>query len=153
MHDPRGSSPFDTESFHHTGIVVRDIEKAIDHLESLGMGPFRMRDGRRWVDVVFRGDLHGQPAEWSVKISNAQVGDHEIELLQPCGGASVLQEFLDEHGEGVHHIAYLVDDVRGSMERLAGHGLEVLTSANLDTRGFAYLRTGQAGVVVEIRFR
>jgi methylmalonyl-CoA/ethylmalonyl-CoA epimerase len=145
--------PFKARDFHHTGIVVADVDRAIEHLESLGIGPFGMPGGERWVDVSFNGELHGRPAEWSVKISNARVGEHEIELLQPSGGESVLQEFLDERGEGVHHVAYLVDDVKGELQKLVDAGLEVLTSANLDTRGFAYVRTGVGDVVVEIRFR
>jgi catechol 2,3-dioxygenase-like lactoylglutathione lyase family enzyme len=147
------TSPFDSRNFHHTGIVVGDIDRAIEHLESLGIGPFVMRGGQKWIDIPFKGELHGRPAEWSVKISNATVGEHELELLQPSGGESVLQEFLDERGEGVHHIAYLVDDVKGEVQRLADQGMEILTSANLDTRGFAYIRTSAGGVVIEIRFR
>ena len=153
MLNPHSTSPFTAENFHHTGVIVRDIDAAIAHLESLGIGPFGMRDGAKWIDIPFKGELHGAPAEWSVKISNARVGDHEIELLQPSGGASVLQEFLDERGEGVHHIAYLVDDVPGELATLVAQGVEVLTSANLDTRGFAYIQTKAGGLVVEIRCR
>ena len=100
-------TPFSAENFHHTGVVVKDIDKAIAYLESIGIGPFGMPENQKWINIPFKGELHGKPAEWSVKISNADVGDLQIELLQPSGGPSVLQEFLDESGEGVHHIAYL----------------------------------------------
>lgn len=153
MQDPFATSPFKAENYHHTGVVVSDIDKTIAYLQFLGIGPFGMPDGRKWIDIPFKGELHGHPAEWSVKISNARVGEHEIELLQPSGGASVLQEFLDEHGEGVHHLAYLVDDVRGEVEKLVNLGVEVLTSANLAGRGFAYIRTSPGGMVIEIRCR
>jgi methylmalonyl-CoA/ethylmalonyl-CoA epimerase len=153
MHEPPAALPFQASDFHHTGIVASDIDGAIEHLESLGIGPFCMPGGKKWVDIPFKGELHGRPAQWSVKISNARVGEHEIELLQPSGGESALQEFLVEHGEGVHHIAYLVDDVKRQLQRLIDRGVEVLTSANLDTRGFAYVRTSPGGLVVEIRFR
>jgi methylmalonyl-CoA/ethylmalonyl-CoA epimerase len=153
VQDPSATTPFKAKDFHHTGVVVRDIENTIAHLETLGIGPFGMRGGQKWIDVPFKGELHGRPAEWSVRISNTRVGEHELELLQPSGGASALQEFLDEHGEGVHHFAYLVDDVRGEMRRLVEQGVEVLTSANLDARGFAYVKTSTGGMVVEIRAR
>ena len=151
MHPAVANSPFKQENFHHTGVVVKDIDNAIAYLESLGIGPFSMPDNVKWVDIPFKGELHGKPAEWSVKISNASVGNHEIELLQPSGGPSILQEFLDEHGEGVHHVAYLAENVKKELEKLSGHGIEILTSANLDTGGFAYIRTGNAGMVIEIR--
>lgn len=145
---------FKSEDFHHVGIIVKDMDKTIEYLEASGIGPFGMmgRD-EKWFNVPFKGELHGKPAEWTVKISSAKVGDIEIELLEPSGGESVLQEFLDEHGEGVHHIAYLSDNVKGDVERAVAQGAELLTSANLDTRGFAYLKTREGGAVVEIRFK
>jgi len=147
-------SIFKSEDFHHVGVIVKDMDQTIACLESIGIGPFGLmgRD-EKWFNVPFKGELHGKPAEWTVKISSAKVGDTEIELLQPSGGDSVLQEFLDEVGEGVHHIAYLSDNVRGDVEKAIAQGAELLTCANLDTRGFAYLKTKEGGIVVEIRFR
>ena len=147
-------SPFKPQDFHHTGVIVRDMDKAIEYLESTGIGPFGMMGGQKWIDIPFKGELHGKPAEWKVKISNAKIGDAELELLQPSGGESALQEFLDNHGEGLHHIGYLADDVRSEMEKLKKQGIKVITSANLDGRGFAYMDTGAVGgIVTEIRFR
>jgi methylmalonyl-CoA/ethylmalonyl-CoA epimerase len=153
MEDPFATSPFKGRDFHHTGIIVSDMDKAVEYLESLGIGPFAMPGGQKWVEIPFNGELHGKPAEWRVRISNTKVGEHEIELLQPSGGASALQEFLDERGEGVHHIAYLADDVQGEIRKLVNQGMEVLTSANLATRGFAYIKTSTGGMVIEIRSR
>jgi methylmalonyl-CoA/ethylmalonyl-CoA epimerase len=147
------NTPFKSEDFHHVGVIVRDMDKTIEHLEAIGIGTFGITDDQKWVNVSFKGEFRGKPAEWSVKISNTKVGDTEIELLQPSGGESVLQEFLDEKGEGVHHIAYLVDDVKGEVAKLEKQGLKRLTSANLDTRGFAYFETVEGGIVIEIRFR
>ena len=144
---------FKSENFHHVGVIVKDMDKTIACLEAIGIGPFGLMDDRKWIDIPFKGELHGKPAEWKVKISSTKVGNTEIELLQPSGGESALQEFLDEQGEGVHHIAYLSDDVRGEMDKMLAQGAELLTCANLDTRGFAYFKTGEGGVVIEIRCR
>jgi len=147
-------TPFKPENYHHVGVIVKDIEKTIKYLSSIGIGPFGMPDGTLYVEVPFKGELHGKPAEWKVKISNAKVGNSELELLEPSGGESLLQEFLDTQGEGLHHIGYLVDDVRGEIEKLAKRGVKVLTSANLDERGFAYLDTGVAGgIITELRWK
>ena len=145
--------PFKKEDYHHTGVIVKDMDKTIEYLESIGIGPFGMMDGQKWVNVPFKGELHGKPADWTVRISNTRVGESELELLQPSGGESALQEFLDNNGEGVHHIAYLVDDVKGELEKLKKLGVKVITSANLDTRGFAYIETSVGGIIIEIRFR
>ena len=144
---------FKSEDFHHVGVIVKDMDKTIEHLETVGIGPFGMMGDQKWVNVTFKGELHGKPAEWSVKISSTKVGNTELELLQPSGGESALQEFLDEKGEGVHHVAYLVDDVPGEIAKLEKQGLKRLTSANLDTRGFAYFETVEGGIVIEVRFR
>jgi methylmalonyl-CoA/ethylmalonyl-CoA epimerase len=146
-------SLFKSQDFHHVGIVVKDIDKTVAYLESIGIGPFGMSPDTKWVNVPFKGELHGRPAEWTVKISSARIEEIEIELLEPSGGESVLQEFLDEHGEGVHHIAYLSDNVRGDTDKMIASGAELLTCANLDSHGFSYLKTQEGGVVVEIRFK
>jgi len=148
------NTPFKPGNYHHVGVIVRDMEKTIEYLSSIGIGPFGVEDGPLYVEVPFKGELYGKPAEWKVKISNAKIGDSELELLQPSGGESALQEFLDNHGEGLHHIGYLVDDVRGEVEKLKKQGVKVITSANLEGRGFAYMDTSAVGgIVTEIRFR
>ena len=68
---------------HHVGVVVKDINKAIAYLESLGIGPFGRPGGERVLELSFKGELHGKPAEWKTTISNAMMGDVELELLEP----------------------------------------------------------------------
>ena len=82
---------FKGENFHHVGVIVKDMDKTIACLESIGIGRFGLMGDRKWVDIPFKGELHGKPAEWKVKISSTRVGDTEIELLQPSGGESALQ--------------------------------------------------------------
>ena len=148
------NSPFNNQNYHHVGVIVKDMEKTIEYLSSLGIGPFGIKDGPLYVEVSFKGELHGKPAEWKVKISNAKLGNAELELLQPSGGKSALQEFLDNHGEGLHHIGYLVDDVGAETDKLVKQGVKVLTSAVGERGGFAYFETDAVGgIVTEIRSR
>lgn len=148
------NTPFKPENYHHVGVIVRDMEKTIEYLTSIGIGPFGMKDGPLYVEVTFKGELHGKPGEWKVKISNAKIGDAELELLQPSGGESAYQEYLDNHGEGLHHIGYLVDDVPAEMDKLVKQGVKVLTSAVGERGGFAYFETDViGGIITEIRSR
>ncbi len=148
------NSPFKPGEYHHVGVVVRDIEKTIEHLTALGIGSFGMPDGSPYIEESFKGMLHGRPAEWKLRISNAKIGDSELELLEPCGGESALQEFLDSRGEGLHHIGYLVDDVPAEMAKLDEHGIEVLTSGAGEKASFAYFETGAVGgIIIEVRSR
>lgn len=147
-----GDTSFKKEDFHHVGVIVRDIEKTIEYLTSIGIGPFGMPDGQLYIEEPFKGEFRGKPAEWKLKVSVARIGDSELELLEPFGGESAWQEFLDNHGEGLHHIAYLVDDVQAEIEKQVKRGVEVITSAKVGDGGFAYFDTGVVGgIVTEVR--
>jgi methylmalonyl-CoA/ethylmalonyl-CoA epimerase len=146
------NSPFKNKHYHHVGVIVKDMDKTIDYLTSLGIGLFHMPGGQKWVEVPFKGELRGQPAAWKVKISNARLGNSELELLQPSGGASLLQEFLDEHGEGLHHIGYITDNLERDVKILTEQGVKVLTSATTEKGGFAYFDSSiHGGIVTELR--
>ena len=144
-----GKSTFD--NFNHVGVVVRDMEKTIASLSSLGLGPFGMGEGGpSVVEVPFQGKLRGKPAEWKVKISMFKMGELDVELLQPSGGESALQDFIDSGNEGVHHVAYLVKDVDGETAKMVEQGAKVLTTGRATKGGFAYLETG-GGIIIEFR--
>lgn len=146
-------SSFRTTLPHHVGIVVRDIEKAITHLEALGFGPFKFDDEHKVFTVEFKGELHGRPAEWSTKISFAKMGSVELELLEPYEGDQALRETLDAQGEGPHHVGWLTTDLKGEIERATAKGAKVWTSSfPEDNIGFCYFEGSEVGnLVVELR--
>ena len=135
------------------GVVVRDIEKAIDYLEALGFGPFRFDDEHRVFALEFKGELHGEPAEWVTKISNAQMGEVQLELLEPCAGKQALQETLDTRGEGLHHIGWLTTDLQGDIDRAKARGAKVWTSSVVPGQpGFVYFEGSEVGnLALELR--
>lgn len=138
---------------HHVGLVVRDMDEAIAHFESLGVGPFKINDALRVITIPFKGELHGKPESWEVKISNAKMGDVELELLEPCGGKSALQESLDSTGEGLHHIGFLTSDLDGDIEKQLKLGAEIWTYSNPEgAPGFVYFKpTAVGGLAIELR--
>jgi methylmalonyl-CoA/ethylmalonyl-CoA epimerase len=138
---------------HHIGVVVRDIDHAIAHLEALGFGPFRFDDEHRVLAIDFKGELHGRPAEWTTKISNAEMGDVQLELLEPHSGDQALQETLDAQGEGLHHVGWLTTDLVGDIERAKARGAKVWTSSMVPGEpGFVYFESSEVGnFAVELR--
>ena len=138
---------------HHVGVVVRDINKAIAHLEALGFGPFTFDDEHKTFAIRFKGELHGRPAEWTTTISNGQMGDVQLELLEPTEGDQALKESLDAHGEGLHHIGWLSSDVKGEIERATAKGATVWTSAFPEGEpGFCYFEgSGLGNIAIELR--
>ena len=117
---------FPTRRLHHVGVVVKDIEKAIAQMEALGFGPFKFDDEHRTFAIDFKGELHGEPAEWTTLISNGMMGDVELELLEPVAGDQALKETLDAQGEGLHHIGWLTTDLQGDMEKAKARGRQGL---------------------------
>lgn len=146
-----GGSPY--RRLHHVGVVVHDMEKAIAHFESMGFGPFQFSEGVRTFTIDFTGELHGAPAEWSVKISNAKMGDIELELLEPDARASALRETLDATGEGIHHIGFLTDDFEADMADELQRGAKIWTmSKRTDAPSFLFFEPSTVGgVAIELR--
>lgn len=138
---------------HHIGVVVKDIEKAIAHLEALGFGPFRFDDEHKVFPIHFKGEFRGRPAEWVTRISNAKMGDVELELLEPTSGDQALKESLDAHGEGLHHIGWLSSDIKGEIEKAVAAGAKVWTSSFPEGQpGFCYFEpTEVGGIAIELR--
>jgi methylmalonyl-CoA/ethylmalonyl-CoA epimerase len=138
---------------HHVGVVVKDIEKAIAHLEALGFGPFKFDDEHRVFEIPFEGELHGKPVSWKTKISNAKMGPLELELLQPSSGDQALKETLDAQGEGLHHIGWLTGDLKGEIERATARGAKVWTSSfPVGNPGFCYFEGSDIGnLAIELR--
>jgi len=138
---------------HHVGVVVRDIEAAIAHLEALGFGPFKFDDDHKVFAIDFDGELHGKPAQWTTKISNALMGDVELELLEPYQGEQALKETLDAQGEGLHHIGWLTTDLKGDIERATAKGAKIwTTSIKPGQPGFVYFEGSDVGnIAIELR--
>lgn len=138
---------------HHVGVVVRDINKAIAHLEALGFGPFMFDDEHKTFTIDFKGELHGKPAEWKTTISNGWMGNVQLELLEPTEGPQALKETLDAQGEGLHHIGWLSSDVKSEIEKATGKGAKVWTSSFPEGQpGFCYFEgTGLGNIAIELR--
>ena len=138
-------TPF--SKFMHVGMVVRDIDKAIEHLSSFGIGPFEKHTSTPLIERQFR----GKPANWQTKRSTAKMGQLEIELLQPVEGESAAKEFLESKGEGIHHIGFAVDDLDREMAKLVRQGAKVVMSGKWAGGGFAYLEIDAiGGLIIEL---
>jgi catechol 2,3-dioxygenase-like lactoylglutathione lyase family enzyme len=137
-------SPF--SKLIQVGVVVKDLDKAVERLLSLGIGPFTPMllppDAEQW--------FRGKPLDAKFKISGARLGEIVLELIQPVEGESPHQEFLDSKGEGIQHIAFAVDDLDREVAKLTKQGVSVLLSANLRDVRVAYLDLGVGGLIIEL---
>jgi methylmalonyl-CoA/ethylmalonyl-CoA epimerase len=58
-----------------------------------------------------------------------QNGESKIELLAANNETSAIAKFIDKKGEGIHHIAFAVDDIYKEVERLKGEGFQAISEA------------------------
>ena len=129
----------------HVGVVVRNLDKAIDYYQSLGLGPFRQKD----ISVLTDKKMYGKPTDFELKMATAQMGPIMIELIQPVEEAPVQEEFLESKGEGINHIAFSVDDLDKEEAKLVEKGLEVILSVRRTTGGGgSYFDTREVGGVI-----
>jgi methylmalonyl-CoA/ethylmalonyl-CoA epimerase len=117
------------------GFVTRDVEKSIRAwIDNLGIGPWTVLTftEETMKNLKVDGKLLTEP--FKIIIAATQVGDTQIELIQPVYGATHLAKFLEEKGEGFHHIKEQVSD-----EQLPGF------LGHLRSRGIGVLQTGDVG--------
>jgi methylmalonyl-CoA/ethylmalonyl-CoA epimerase len=150
--EKKGSGQFTYTRLHHVGVVVKDLDKAIAYLESMGIGPFKVGDKRK-ITVSFKGELHGKPAEWKTTVSNADLPDVQMELLEPAEGDQALKESLDKTGEGLHHIGFITDDLDKEIAKFKKAGVKIWTMSK-DAKGSGFIYTDPSpvgGVAIEFR--
>jgi methylmalonyl-CoA epimerase len=124
----------------HLGLAVRDLDAAI----RLYRDVFGLPVSHRWVAEADR-----------MEAATFRVGDLEIELMQPLEEESPVGRFIARRGEGLHHVAYQVDDVADALERARGAGVDTIdreprTGGDGRTRiGFLHPRS-TFGVLTEL---
>lgn len=99
------------EKIEHIGIAVKDLEVS------------------NKIFAALFGTVHYKEEEVAsegVKTSFFKSGPNKIELLQAINPESPIAKFIDKKGEGVHHIAFAVADIKAEIERLKTAGFVVL---------------------------
>jgi len=137
------------------GIVIADRDRTTQLLTSLfGIGPFRLVEWPDRADSKYY--YRGVEEHIRIKQAFVQLGDVEVELIQPVEGRSGYGDFLKQTGGGIHHILFEVNDLDPVVEELAKSGVTVLqagTGIRPGTR-WALLDTREMlGFYVELRHR
>ena len=123
-------------------LVVNDLEKSMrEYSETMGWGPWTIYEYKtpRLHDTIVRG---ASPGAFTWIGAETPVGSTYVELLQPLEGPSIFREFIDQHGEGLHHIGYWAKTMEEAEEikrTFASRGVPVLMSAWIDQVYFYYL--------------
>ena len=107
-------SPF--SKFDHVGIVVRDMDKAVEYYQSLGIGPL---EPSKRAHLVTDRKVYGKPAD-DVKTKSriTQIGQSYLEMIQPVSGESIQKKFLEAKGEGINHLGLFMDNLEKEVVKL-----------------------------------
>ncbi|MEQ8908411.1 MAG: methylmalonyl-CoA epimerase [Vicingaceae bacterium] len=123
----------------HLGIAVKNIDESAKLYET----------------------LLGKPAYKTEKVESEgvttlffQVGESKIELLEATNPDSPIAKFIEKKGEGIHHIAYDVEDIEAEIARLKAEGFQLIhetPKSGADNKKIAFLHPkSTGGVLVEL---
>ncbi len=123
----------------HIGIAVKNLETSNLLFEKLfGAPPYKQEE----------------VASEGVKTSFFMNGPNKIELLEATNPESPIAKFIEKKGEGIHHIAFDVEDIMAEMERLKSEGFVLLHETpkqGADNKLIAFLHPkGTNGVLIEL---
>ena len=137
-----------------TCAVVRDLQKSMErYWEVLGIGPWDVHTFNQdtLTEYTVQGKPVNEPFEFVLAVT--MVGDVQFELVQPVKGPNIYEAFLNEKGEGYHHVKEIVDDdkMEETLEAYREKGIEVIQSGRYDGDVFYYLDTEPTlGIVYEL---
>lgn len=127
------------KNIEHIGIAVKDLDEANEvYAKLFGKPSYK-------TEVV---------ESESVKTSFFKVGNQKIELMEGIHEESIITKYIEKKGEGVHHIAFEVENINQEIERLKQEGFVVLSDTpkqGADNKLVVFLHPKSAqGVLIEL---
>jgi catechol 2,3-dioxygenase-like lactoylglutathione lyase family enzyme len=106
-------------------IIVQDLEQSVENYwRTFGIGPWHFYTYRRPLLSLSR--YHGRDVDNAIRIALSYFGPTRIELIEIQSGDTIHQDFIAEHGYGVHHLGILVDDMQAALQKARRAGFEII---------------------------
>jgi len=125
---------------YQIAFIVRDIEREAKRwADLLGMDvpEIIITDTEDKAHTRFR----GAPTPARAKLAFFSFGSISLELIEPVGGPSTWKEVLDKHGEGLHHIAFRVEEIDKILAFLNKKGFTTIQTGDFETGRYTYVDT------------
>ncbi len=132
------------------GILVNDIDKVSQaYADFFGVPkPAAMLTGTL---EETQATFNGQPCEARAKLAFFNMGSLQIELIEPDQEPSTWRNYLNEHGEGPHHIAFMVEGMKEKITLLESKGFPLQQKGEYTGGRYAYIDTiSELKVLVEL---
>ena len=113
----------DSLKLDHVAIAVNDIEKAVDfYTKAFGIKFDEIQQHDLPPDVIYK----GKPSPYTMKVTFGQMGPIRLELVQAVKGKCIYTDFLKKYGEGMHHVAFEVEDLEKEVANAKSQGIEMI---------------------------
>jgi len=123
-------------------VVTRDLQRTMEGMARAGIGPWMVYTFS--PETVQEATYRGQPADFSMKLALTFSGAMMWEIIQPLTGPNIYDEFLEKHGEGIHHVAFNLNNIPwdDQVKTFKDRGYELIQSGVWQGRvPFAYFET------------
>lgn len=113
-------------------VVVRDLRRAMENYHKmLGWQPWSVFDYK--PPLLHDTMVRGKPVEYRMLGAEVHCDPIDFEILQPIEGPSIYKEFIDERGEGLHHVSVVSpkENVHAALNDFRRRGVEVLMSGRI----------------------
>jgi methylmalonyl-CoA/ethylmalonyl-CoA epimerase len=127
-----------SKTITQVAIVVKDIDRARNawaQLLGVKAPEVSIAEGHSSRPTLYKGN----PSDAKAKLAFFAMDNLQIELIQPLGGKSTWQDFLDTNGEGIHHIAFSVKNIDGVEKRFEFQGNPTVQRGGWDGGAYSYI--------------
>lgn len=126
------------------------------HIDHIGIAVTNLDDAVQTYEKLLTTPCYKRETVESERVETAffKAGESKVELLGASSPDSVIARYLDKHGEGMHHVAFEVDDIHGEMHRLQQEGFTLLSDQpkpGADNKLVAFVHPkSNHGVLIEL---
>ena len=123
-------------------LVVKDLKETMANYWNIcDIGPWDFLNLR--PPTLSNTTYHGKPGQFTMNYALADVGNMQMEPVEPVSGRSIYSDFLEEHGEGLHHLMFTADNL-DELARQMNDKFPVLQSGYIEDGVFTYYDTVDA---------
>jgi len=140
-----GDGPVSLFTPHHVGVIVNDLEAAMDgYIANFGYTffQFEVNEGNARLSTG--------SSSFQLRMAIGQLGLNLLELIQPVSGDTLYSRRLGEQGPGLHHLAFSVTDLAAARSQFDASGYDCLQNGSIQGLvDFSYYDAQELGCTVE----
>jgi methylmalonyl-CoA/ethylmalonyl-CoA epimerase len=123
-------------------VVVKDLRRTMEaYTKIMGWKPWSVYEHK--PPLLHHTMLHGRPEKFSMLGAEVHCNPIDFEILQPLEGPSIYKEFLEQKGEGLHHVSVVspAENIEVTLGEFKKNGVDILMEGRVGDTAFYYLDT------------